>query len=156
MPDAAMIVTPTDPPPGRRPMFVSFLSAIGIIQGVVVILLGIFAIADRNDADLLRHINEVDALETYQLTSDHLMTIGIVGIVFGLLLIVLSVMLAGGSNFVRWLLVMISAGNAAVGLHSLVALHGEQQMSGSITLTMSVLLIWLLAAHKESEEFFGR
>lgn len=151
-----MTETPALSAPPKRPTFVTFLMAILVIQGVAGILLGVFLVVDRNDENLLRQINENELLENHQLTSDHLLTIGIIGMVLGVVLVILALMLANGSNFVRWLLVLGSLGNAAYGLHSLVALHGEQQMSGSLTVVFSAMAIWLLVANDESEEFFGR
>ena len=139
----------------RRPLFVTFLTVIGVIQGLVGIGLGIFLVLDRSDDDLLKEINKAESLDGHQLTSDHLLTFGIIAIVFGVLLIGLALMLSNGSNIVRWLIVLISAGNVAVGLHSLVALHGEQQLSGAMTLVFGLLIIWLLVANDESKEFFA-
>ncbi len=139
----------------KRPVYVTILSALAVIQGVVAIALGVFVILDRNDEEFLRHINETDGLENHQLTPNLLLVLGIVGIVVGLVSFGLAFLLSNGSKIAQFVLGLVCIVNAALGLHSLVALHGEQQMNGSITLGVSLFTLWLLFGYQDSREFFA-
>ena len=138
----------------KRPIYVTILMVLATLNGLVAIGLGIFVIADRNDADFLKHINESDTLEQHQLTPNLLLILGIGGIVLGCVLIALSVLLGKGSKLAQFVLGLACVANAAFGLHSLVALHGEQQMSGTMTLALSVFTLWLLFGYEESKTYF--
>jgi hypothetical protein len=138
----------------KRPIYVTILMILTALNGVVAIGLGIFVIADRNDAGFLKHINENDTLEQHQLTPNLLLILGIGGIAIGCVLIGLSFFLGRGSKVAQFALGLACVGNAAFGLHSLVAMHGEQQMSGTMTLALSVFTLWLLFGHEESKTYF--
>lgn len=141
-------------PVAQRPKYLTLLSALIAIQGIAVGLLGVFLVLDRNDADLLRHINETDALDQHQLTPDMLLSIGVAGIVLGAVLVVLSIALASGNRLARWFVAIGCVLNAGVALHSLVALHGEQQLTGAMTLSLAVFTLWFMFGNDQAKQFF--
>lgn len=138
----------------RRPASVTFLSVLGVIQGLVAIALGIFVIADRNDTEFLRHINETDALADHQVTPDQLLTWGLIIVVAGALSALLAIALLNGSNFVRWLFGIGAVINVGGGLYGLIALHGEQRMTGAWGVVVGVVVLWILFGNREANEFF--
>lgn len=139
----------------KRPALVTFLTVLGVLQGITGVLLGVFLVADRNDATLLRRINESDAFDAHQVTSDVLLVAGVVALVFGALVIAIALALGQGKSFARWLLAIGCVTNAAVGLHSLIVVHGEQQFTGSLSLAFSLFTLWVLFG-SEAKEYFER
>ncbi len=115
-----------------RPLIITVLAAMGILQGVISVLLGIFVVAERNDADFLRQINSSSEVGDHHITSGTLLTFGVIAIAMGALVILLAMSLARGSNIVRWAFVVLSALNAAGGLYAVVEYEGSQRIDRSV------------------------
>ena len=121
----------------HRPRFITLLSVFGVVQGVFALLLGIFLVADRADQELLAKINDSDVVDGHQITENMLLTAGIIAIALALVVIVGAIALSKGSEFGRWMVAFGSLAIVAQGLWSLVALHGEQQLSAAFSVANS-------------------
>lgn len=128
----------------RRPFGITLLMVIGVIQGVLNILAGLFVILDRDDAELQR---------VARMSEDQLLWFGIGAVAFGALIVLLAQGLGAGSEGVRILFAVIATFNLAVGVWALFALHGEQQASGAGSAIFGGLALYLLFNHR-AEEFF--
>jgi hypothetical protein len=76
----------------RRPILVTILGVIGIIQGIVTLIVGIGLIAERNDQDLLDHVD---------LGSDALLSTGLAALILGALTLLLAIGLLRGAEWAR-------------------------------------------------------
>ena len=137
-----------------RPLIITVLSVMGLLQGVISLLLGVFVVAERNDADFLQQINDSSEIGDHHITSDTLLTFGVIAIAVGAIVIVLAMLLARGSNAVRWAFVALSAVNAAGGLYAVVEYEGSQRMTGAYTLGFSLIILWILLGNKRVDDFF--
>ena len=76
-------------------------------------------------------------------------------IVAGTIMVVLSLALRNGSNFVRWLFGIFVMLNVAYGIWGIFALHGEQQLSAAFTTMFGLIILWILFGSERSDEFFA-
>ena len=128
----------------RRPAGITLIVILGYLNGIVTMLVGLFAILDRDDADLVRESH---------LSSDQLLWWGLVAIAFGVITVLLVSALGRGSEIVRILVAILAVMNAALGVYALVAFHGEQQLSGAFSLCFALLVLYLLFNHRADDWF---
>ncbi len=128
-----------------RPGGVTLLVVLGLIQGIASIAGGIFLVVDKDNAELI----DKSAMSENQLFGS-----GIGLIVVGTIMVVLSLALRNGSNFVRWLFGIFVMFNVAYGIWGIFALHGEQQMSAAFSAVFGLIVLWILFGNERTDSFF--
>jgi hypothetical protein len=141
-------------PRPARPGIITALAVLGALQGLFGVVMGIFVVVQRDDDDLLRQINDSEELADHHITSDTLLTFGIIAIVLGTAIIVLAVLLSKGNNIVRWAFAIIAAANAAGALYAVLEYEGSQRMSGAYTLSFSLFVLWVLFGNQRVDDYF--
>ena len=69
-------------------------------------------------------------------------------------MVLLSLALRNGSNFVRWLFGIFVMFNVAYGIWGIFALHGEQQMSAAFSAVFGLIVLWILFGNERTDSFF--
>ena len=128
------------------PLGITFLVALGIVQGAVAILLGLFLVLDRNDAELI---------DQTEMTSSVLTSVGIGLMVGGAIHLLLALALRRGNAFVRFLFGIFALINVAGSLWAIVGTHGEQRAAASVSLVFGLLVVWILFGSDRSARFFS-
>lgn len=128
----------------ERPFGITLLMIYGFIVGVINIAAGIFTILDRHDVDLIR-----ESL----MSSNQLLTAGIVAIIFGSIQILLAAALGQANNLVRVIYAVVATLNLAFGFWAMLALRGEERASGVIAVVFSVLVLFFLFNHNADKYF---
>lgn len=129
----------------KRPGGVTLLVVLGLIQGIASIAGGIFLVVDKNDAELL---------DKAAMSENQLLGSGIGLIIGGTVMVLLSLALRNGSNFVRWLFGIFVMANVAYGIWGIFALHGEQQMSAAFSTVFGLIILWILFGNERTDTFF--
>jgi hypothetical protein len=129
-----------------RPGGVTLLVVLGLIQGVASLILGLVLILDKSDENLMNQSG---------MTENTLLGTGIGMMIVGAVMILLSLGLRNGSNFVRWLFGIVAMLNVAGGIWGIFALHGEQQLSSAFTAMFGLIILWILFGTERSDEFFA-
>lgn len=135
--------------PGRRPhrpLGITVLVVLGVVQGLVVAAIGALLAVVSEDAALL---SELD------LTSSFVLGTGLGILAVGLLGVVLSVGLARGSNVVRSLYAAIATLEVAATTFSLLTIR-DVRVAGIVGLVLPVAVLWLLYGAPNTPEFFER
>lgn len=138
----------------HRPGYLTLLTVLGVVQGVIGLGLATFVIVDRNDTDLLNRLNDSELADGHQITPNLLLAMGIIGLIVSVAIILIAVGLGRGNNAARYIFAFLLVANVAQGLYSLVALDGEQQMTGAFSLAFSLFTLWFLFSSTESTHFF--
>lgn len=128
----------------KRPWEISLLVIFGYIAGLFSLLTGTLIMLDRNDVVLQ---------ELSLNTKGQLVAFGMMLAVVGVAQIFIANMLAGGSEMMRILYAVIAVFNLAGGVWAMIALNSEQQLSGTFTATIALLVLWLLFNHRSAEFF---
>jgi hypothetical protein len=129
----------------KRPGGVTLLVVLGLIQGIASIAGGIFLVIDKDNAELL---------DKSAMSENQLLGSGIGLIIVGTIMVLLSLALRNGSNFVRWLFGIFVMFNVAYGIWGIFALHGEQQMSAAFGTVFGLIILWILFGNERTDTFF--
>jgi len=129
-----------------RPGGITLLVVLGIIQGIAGLIGGLVLILDKDDEKLLAES---------AMSENQLLGTGIGLLIFGVIMIALSLALRNGSNFVRWLYGIVTMVNVAWGIWGIFALHGEQQMTAAFTVLFGLIILWILFGSERTDEFFA-
>jgi hypothetical protein len=132
--------------PVQRPIGVTFIGVIGFVMGILHILGGVLIVLDYEDARLVRDSG---------MTHDQLLATGIVVGLIGIAVVVLSLALMGGSGLARFVFAFFVVLQVAGGLYSLVALSGEQQGAGAVSVVLGLFVLFLLYGTEADREFFS-
>jgi hypothetical protein len=130
----------------RRPIGISVLMWLGVVQGLLLLASGVLVIAVRDEPEVAA------ALET---TADGVLGVGIVIAVFGLARLALAVALGRGSELVRSLFGAVATVQTGVAVYSLVALR-DLRVASAWPLVLAVVELWLLYGSDRAQEFFRR
>jgi hypothetical protein len=131
----------------RRPLLLSVITILMILSGAVAVISGvILAVFSGNDS-LQRDSGE---------SSSTLLTLGISGIVLGLIHIWLAMGLRRGSRFIRALVGLFEIVQIAAAIWALIALHDQYRLNAIVTILISLFVLWYLYAHQRSRAFFTR
>ncbi|HKY15455.1 MAG TPA: hypothetical protein VJM33_11070 [Microthrixaceae bacterium] len=128
----------------RRPAGVTLLVILGYLNGIFTILTGIAVIVDRDEPELVVKAG---------MSPDQLLWLGIAAIWFGLIVMLIAATLGRGSEIIRILYAVVAVLNAGVGVYALVALEGEQQLAGAISVAFALLILYLLFNHRTEAWF---
>lgn len=135
-------------PTGNRsliPIGVGFLATLGVVQGVLAILIGLFLVLDRNAETLQVHT---------ALSSTQLAAIGAGAILGGAISVVLSLALRNGSQTVRLWFGLVALLNVAVAFWGVVGTHAEQRFTAAGSLVIGMFVLWLLFGSQRAIDFF--
>ncbi len=122
--------------PRRRPPFtVLLVSALGILLGAVGVVHGVGLIRDRDDAAVIADTG---------LSSGSLLVHGIVTIVIGAVVVVLSANLLRGDRFARGVFGLFAALHLVQGLVIVFGWYDVSPWEGLVSIVVSVLLLVLL------------
>ena len=141
----ATVDQPVHVPP-KRPVGVTVLVVIGVIQGLLVTASGVVLLAASNDSRLVR--------ET-ELPENALAPSAVSGIVLGVAGLLLAVGLARGSNLVRALYATIATAEVAVTTYGLLTVR-DLRTESIVGLVLPVVVLWLLFGAPHTTEFFDR
>jgi hypothetical protein len=131
----------------RRPILLSIVTILMILSGAFAVISGvILAVFSGNDS-LQRDSGE---------SSSTLLTLGITGIILGLIHIWLAMGLRRGSRFIRGLVGIYEIVQIAAALWALIALHAQYRVNAIMTILISLFVLWYLFVHQQSRVFFAR
>lgn len=130
----------------RRPVGVTVLLWLGVVQGLLLAAVGGVVIAVRGEPEAAA------ALET---NTRVVLVVGVVLVVLGLVRLALAVALGRGSELVRSLFGATAILQAGAAVYSLVALRDIRQASVAPLVSATVEL-WLLYGSDRTQEFFRR
>lgn len=130
-----------------RPWYLTLIGVLGIIQGVFSVIFGIALIAERNDGDLLDHVD---------VSSDALLSTGIAALVIGAITIVVAAGLLRGSNVARLILGVLEIFHLVGGVIVLIFQSGVQRWDGLWAIVFALLILWIIFGSERSQEFFDR
>ena len=119
----------------RRPVGVTLLVVLGVINGLLTLIGGILLVAWREDADMLRETGE---------SSDVLLTTGVILIVLGLIYLAVARGLAHGNGFARFLVGLNSFVTLAGGAWLAFAREGQLQTQGIVSAVVALIILLLL------------
>lgn len=132
--------------PARRPIGVTFIGVIGVLMGLLHILGGVLLILDQEDARIIHESG---------MSKDQLLAAGVVIALIGVIVVMLSLSLMGGSPLARLVFAFFVVLQIAGGLYSIVALSGEQQGTGAISMVLGLFVLFLLYGTEADREFFN-
>jgi hypothetical protein len=130
----------------RRPGGVTLLVVLGIINGIGGIIAGLVLVLDRDDAKLI---------DRASMSKDQLLWTGILVMIAGAVMVLLSIGLRQGSNIVRWLFGIVAMMSVATGVWGIFGLHGEQQLSSAFQAVFGIVILWILFGSERTDEFFA-
>jgi len=130
----------------RRPVGVTVLVVIGVVQGLVVMTVGVVLGLLSEDSALLAETT---------LTRGALLGIGLAVLGVGLVGVVLAVGLARGSDLVRSLYAGIATLEIAATTFGLLTIR-DIRTAGIVGLALPAAVLWLLYGAPNTAEFFHR
>ena len=131
----------------RRPFLLSVITILMILSGAFSVISGVILALFHNN-DTLRH----DSGES----PSTLLSLGITGIILGLIHIWLALALRRGSRIARLLVGLYEFVVIAAALWALIALHAEYRVNAIVTILISLFVLWYLFVHQRSRLFFAR
>ncbi|HEY7730240.1 MAG TPA: hypothetical protein VH950_04980 [Gaiellaceae bacterium] len=130
----------------HRPIGVSVIAVIAIIQGIIAIVAGIGFVVERNNNALLEHIDR---------SSGTIATYGVSAIIWGALALLVGFALWGGANWARILVAILQGLYLAGGVYLLFAWNGYYLWQGIWQIIVAAVVLWLLF-NPRADEFFDR
>ncbi|MBY5160896.1 hypothetical protein [Salsipaludibacter albus] len=145
------MTTPGTPDPapepvhGRRPAAIWLVVVLGMVQGLLLLLVGLVLVVLRGDVDL--EVTGTDA-ETVAVG------LGLVALLLGLGQMLAAFFLARGGHGARALFGGVAVLQIGVGVYSTVALR-DFQVTAIAQLVVSVGILWLLYGAASTDRFFA-
>lgn len=130
-----------------RPGGITLLMVLGVIQGLITFLAGLFLAIERDSTTLQQES---------QLTSDGLLGAGIGIMVGGGVVLLLALALGRGSQVVRWLYGIVTMVNVSFATWGVFSLHAEQRMSSVFSLVFGLIILWILFGSERTDRFFAQ
>jgi hypothetical protein len=130
----------------HRPIGVSVIAVIAIIQGIIAIVAGIGFVVERNSDTLLEHIDR---------SSGTIATYGVTAIIWGAVALLVGFALWGGANWARILVAILQALYLAGGVYLLFAWGGHYLWQGIWQILVAGFVLWLLFNPRADEFFAG-
>jgi hypothetical protein len=130
-----------------RPISVSVVAIIAFMQGIIAISVGLGLIIERNDANLLEHINR---------SSDTLTTYGVGSMIWGALALLVGYGLWRGSGWARIVVAILEVLALFGGILLLFSWDGHYLWQGIWQIIVSLFVLWLLFNPRADEFFHGR
>ena len=131
----------------HRPIGVSVVAIIAIIQGVIAVFAGIGFIVERNSSTLLDYIDR---------SSGTLATYGVSALIWGGLALLVGFALWNGANWARIAVAILEIIHFAGGVYLLFAWGGYYLWQGIWQMLVSVIVLWLLFNPSADQFFEGR
>lgn len=128
----------------RRPVLISVVAILAVVQGVFSVLAGIALIIDRNDADLRAHVG---------VSSGNLTALGIFLLIVGAIEFLVALGLWRGNQAARVIVAIVTALQGAGGIYELLAYSGTYLWQGIWQILFSALILYILF-NQSSERFF--
>jgi hypothetical protein len=128
-----------------RPISVSVVAIVAFIQGIIAISVGLGLIVERNDANLLEHINR---------SSDT--SYGVASIIWGALALLVGYGLWHGAGWARSLVAILQVLSLFGGILLLFSWDGHYLWQGIWQIIVSLFVLWLLFNPRADEFFHGR
>jgi hypothetical protein len=130
----------------RRPVGVTVLVVLGLVQGVLLLAVGGLLIAFREEPELAAAM---------EVPGEGVLVGGVVLIVVGLVRLALAIALGRGSEVVRSLLAAVAMVQTSTAVYSLVALR-DIRLAVVWPLALALVELWLLYGSEGAQEFFRR
>jgi len=131
----------------RRPAGITLLMVLGVIQGAISVIGGLVLFIARNDQEVLANAGGSKSTVT---------AVAVTTMVIGLIVILVSLALGGGSNGARLLLGAVMVLNLIGDVYLIVKYSGNQRASGIGSAVVALIVLYLLYGSKASKEFFAR
>lgn len=128
----------------RRPVLLAVLAILVGIQALFAIIVGIGLFIERNDADLLRHVDQ---------SSGELGAVAIIAIVIGVIELFVAFGLWRGNDFARMLATIVVSLQFITGLYTFIFYDGTWRWQGLWQTLFAAFVLWLLF-NRSSERFF--
>ena len=132
----------TDAP--HRPVLLSVLAILVGIQAVFAIIAGFALFIERNDVDLLRHVDQ---------SSGELGFVGIVVLVIGVVELFVATGLWRGNDFARMLATIVVSLQFIAGLYTFIFYNGTWRWQGLWQTLFAAFVLWLLF-NRGAERYF--
>ena len=129
-----------------RPIGVSVVAIIAFIQGIIAIVAGIGLIFERNDSNLLEHIDR---------SSGTLSTYGVISVIWGAVALLVGYGLWHAASWARMVVTILQIFAIAGGVYLLFGWSGHYVWQGIWQILISLFVLWLLF-NPRAEEFFYR
>jgi lysylphosphatidylglycerol synthetase-like protein (DUF2156 family) len=136
--------------PARRPFGVTLLVVLIVIQGLLGVVGGITVIALRHRESFLRDVSS-DA--NHLVTSNDLLTYGIIAIVFGVIYLLVARGLAHGNGFARFLVAIVSLLNLIGGIYLAVERRGTLRTQGITEAVIAFIVLAILFSGRANRFF---
>lgn len=130
----------------RRPVGVTVLVILVVIQGIVAVITGFSILSARNDSSYLA----VHSLTRSQVTISAWLTIGI-----GVITILVGLGLGTGSRVARFLVGVFTILVLAGDVYVITKYSGGQQAGAIVSAVVAVVVLYLLYVNKRDREFFA-
>jgi hypothetical protein len=130
-----------------RPISVSVVAIVAFIQGIIAIAAGIGLVVERNDSNLLEHIDR---------SSGTLSTYGVISIIWGALALLVGYGLWHGGGWARIVVAILQILALAGGVYMLFAWNGSYVWQGIWQIIVSLFVLWLLFNPRADEFFYRR
>ena len=132
-------------PRRSRPVEITAVAALAVVQGLLLLLVGGLLIAAGNDREVAASL-EVD--------PNAVVVVGIVLVVLGLVQCGLAIALTRGRELVRSVFAVLATLQIAPAVYALVALQ-DVRAGSVLPLAISLGVLWLLYGSPRSQEFFA-
>jgi hypothetical protein len=130
----------------RRPGGVTLIAVIMFLQAIAGIGVGIALIVERNNSWFLDHTNR---------KVDEILAYGVVGIVWGVIVLLVGMGIWWGRNWARYLVGVVEALSIASGVYLLARSGSANVGSGVAQIAMGLVILYLLFNNRASG-YFGR
>lgn len=129
----------------RRPIGVTLLVALVVIQGIIAIVGGISLLSAKNDTSFL---------VSNHITSSEVGVAGFTAIGLGVLIVLVGLGLGTGSGVARILVALFTVIGLIGGIYGIVNYSGAQQTSSIASTIIAVVVLYLLYGSRRNREFF--
>ncbi|HXV33345.1 MAG TPA: hypothetical protein VD769_04985 [Gaiellaceae bacterium] len=130
-----------------RPAGVTIVAVIVFVQSSFAVLGGLALLVERNDADLLSHLEQ---------SSGRLTSYGVAAIVWGVIGLLVARGLWNGAEWARILVGILEVLNIAGGIYLLFAWGGTYLWQGIWQIGLALAVLYLLFGARGSEYFTSR
>ena len=131
----------------QRPLGVTVVGILAIVQGILTLLAGLALAIEHNDHDLILEVGR---------SSRNILSLGIGALIVGAITLLLGFALLGGSNFARWFIGVVEIFHLAGGIYVLFAYDGTDRWNGVASIVIAALILFWLFGSDRAEAFFHR
>lgn len=131
----------------KRPVLVTIIGVLMMLQGIGQLVVGSVVLAKRNDAAFLDEANTTSSTATG-------VAIGL--LVVGALLLLLSIGLFKGSRASRDIIGLLEVGAIAMGVYTIVSLDSSHRATGIGSIVGAVIVLYFLFGTDKAKHFFAK